>query len=67
MANGTGNGIGIGPALKEYQQTYLSVTRNKKNPEGRIEKPHWEELYLSILKKIKWVNSNDTDPKKNRH
>ena len=40
MVNGTGNGIGIGPAFKEYQQTYLSVTLNKKNPEGRLEKPH---------------------------
>ena len=43
MVNGTGNGIGIGPAFKEYRQMYLSVTLNEKNPKGRIEKPHNED------------------------
>jgi len=28
------------PGIEEYQQTYLSVTLDEKNPEGRIEKPH---------------------------
>ena len=46
---------------------YLSATLNKKNPEGRIEKPHWEELYLSTLEKTEWVRSNDTEQMKNRH
>ena len=63
MVNGTGNGIGLCLAFKEYQQTYLSVTLNEKNPEGRIEKLHLEELYLSTLEKIEWVRSNDTKEK----
>ena len=33
---------------------YLSVTLNKKNSEEGIEKPHWEDLYLSTLQKIEW-------------